>query len=182
MLSNEGQDVKGEADNSVSDFPEFNPSDKQLALLSTYQDTSYAVTVKDACGITGIDRKTYYNWMQVPGFKRWWIGCIEDHFIGSLVSVYAQLVKIVEDGVKVASAGQVGAAKLLLERFDKLYRPKTIQEHTGSGTIEEYLERAARRQLEEEARLSGQNPVDRPGPPEPSVEPGKAPSAPATSP
>ena len=162
-MSDEGQEVRGEAANSVSHPDEFRPSEKQLALLTAYQAADYTIHATDACTAAGVGRQTYYDWRKDAAFNRWWIQGIEQHFIGSLSSVYAKLVAIVKDGVKVSSAGQVAAAKLLLERFDKLYRPKAVVEHQGPEGIEQYLKRVAREQLEAEGKLSGQDPVDRPG-------------------
>ncbi len=165
----------------------FCASEKQLAYLTACQDVDYAISVTDACTVAGVGRQTYYDWLEHPGFNRWWLLRLERHFMDRLPAIYSTLFEIVQKGAGVGCGpGKVAAAKLLLERFDKLYRPKTIQEHTGSESIEEYLNRAARKQLEEEAQatMSGSKP---PGdcsvchPPEPSVEPGKARSDPAPS-
>ena len=174
---------EGQADNSVSDPHEFCASEKQLAYLTACQDVDYAISVTDACAAAGVGRRSYYDWLDNSDFNRWWLLRLERHFMDRLPAIYSTLFEIAQKGVRVGtSAGQVAAAKLLLERFDKLYRPKVAHDPSAPEGIEQYLKRVAREQLEAEGALSGQNPVDRPGPPEPSVEPGQAPSAPATSP
>jgi uncharacterized protein YdiU (UPF0061 family) len=50
---------------------QFKPNKKQLKLLETMLDIEVSPTISDVCSVAGIDRSTYYRWMNNPEFKNW---------------------------------------------------------------------------------------------------------------
>lgn len=50
---------------------QFKPNRKQLKLLETMLDIEVSPTISDVCSVAGIDRSTYYRWMNNPEFKNW---------------------------------------------------------------------------------------------------------------
>jgi hypothetical protein len=50
---------------------QFEPNPKQLKLLEAMLDIEISPTISDTCSVAGIDRSTYYRWMNDDSFKTW---------------------------------------------------------------------------------------------------------------
>ena len=112
-------------------FTQFKPSENQLAVLSAMQAEDYGCTVDAACERVGLCREVYYRWFdRNSGFGEWWRQEAEAHFGRKLPRVYAAALRSA-GGQDVKGAFD---RKLLLERFDAGYAPKSRQEHTGKLT------------------------------------------------
>lgn len=50
---------------------QFKPNKRQLKLLETMLDIEVSPTISEVCSVAGIDRSTYYRWMNNSEFKDW---------------------------------------------------------------------------------------------------------------
>lgn len=50
---------------------QFKPNKKQLKLLEIMLDIEVSPTISEVCSVAGIDRSTYYRWMNNLEFRNW---------------------------------------------------------------------------------------------------------------
>ncbi len=112
------------------DSTDFVPGENQKAVLAAFEDAHYDISVAEACRKAGVDRTTFYTWFNRPGFADWWLAQANAHFGRMLPKVYADLARMSGGG-----EGSHGAAKILLDRFDKGFLPARRKEveHRGMG-------------------------------------------------
>ena len=132
---------------------DFKPSANQLKMLAVVQAADYGISVVAACTAAGIGRQTYYDWFDDSEFVTWWMAQQERHFALSLAQVYGAMRQSALGLNKDANPQTI---KLMLERFDKAYVPRSKQEVQGTVDIsfEDRLERlriAAAAEAQEEA-------------------------------
>ena len=109
-------------------FTPFEPSDKQLAVLSVFQAAGYGCKVADACEEAGITARSYYFWHDNPAFSKWWADQSNRFFslqIGRVQSAVLASATIAD------APGDPRAQKLYFERNDKDYCPKQHAELSG---------------------------------------------------
>ncbi len=118
---------------------EFQPSESQLEVLKAFQAKGYDCSVEDGCSNTSTHRVTWYKWHDdCPGFSDWWAAKAITYFARKLPAIYAALTK----GAKVRlTGGDPTAAKLLLERFDKGFVPRSAKDINAhlTGSIDSVL-------------------------------------------
>jgi hypothetical protein len=114
------------------------PSENQKRVLAAAQDDGYEQTIEKMCDVAGINRRTYYRWFDDQGFLDWWQYEADKYFIRQLPRVQRAAVKA---SLEKGAPGSVADRKLVLERFDKGFAPRTRQEqhHTGNVTIEQLV-------------------------------------------
>lgn len=84
---------------------------KQQLLLKALEKEYYIISY--ACKKVGIDRKTYYNWLKIPEFKK---ACEE---------LDEDLLTLIEDRLKTAALqDESWAIKFFLSRRHPDYKPK----------------------------------------------------------
>ena len=104
------------------DSTDFTPSATQKALLSVMQECDYGRSITEACAEAKVGRRTFYGWTDNPQFCRWWVEQAERHFSRELPRIYAALVR---SATEKDAPGNVAASRLLLERFDKSFVPRS---------------------------------------------------------
>ncbi len=122
---------------------EFQPSEAQQAVVDRFQAKGYAISVRDACNRNETQRVQFYRWFRDPGFRAWWIEEIERYFAARLPEIYADLFDAALS--KDDRPRAVAAHKLVLERFDRRFMPKSKQfvdvDAEATLTIEEAIKR-----------------------------------------
>jgi len=113
------------------------PTKNMRAALTYAQEHGYAYCKIKLCAEIGIDRSTYYGWFHNADFDRWWRNKWVGYFELRLSAIYGTALARAE-GISGAK-GSTRDAKLLIERFDKGYAPKTRQERTGETTLKTYI-------------------------------------------
>ena len=106
------------------------PTDRMLELLRTAQDAKYEISVSTLCGETELNRRTYYEYFDNPNFVEWWQAQADRYFALqvsrlSAVSMSRALGK--------TERGSTADTRLMLERHDKGFAPRSRQEVTGAG-------------------------------------------------
>ena len=129
-----------------NDMTNWTPTENQLKALKHAQEQRYDYSVTALCQAIGIARQSYYGWFETPEFSEWWINALERHF-GQRLGKWYQGLEQIGTG---ASDGKASAYKILLERFDKAYLPKTKQQvqHSGGVGVEVDLEHKTKEELE----------------------------------
>ena len=117
-------------------------TDNMKLVLKHMQDNGYDSSIVDACGVCKINRKSYYDWFDNPNFVKWWQEQADRHFELQLPAIQAALARQAKDPKK--ARVDTTAAKLLLERFDKGYAPRSRQDTKLDATlsVEEIIRRA----------------------------------------
>jgi hypothetical protein len=98
------------------------PTEFQLALLKVMQDNGYDMTITAACEQAGICRETYYQYLRTSYFREWWQASADEYFARELPKVYSTMLA---RATGKSDAGSSQDAKLILERFDERYQPKS---------------------------------------------------------
>ena len=112
------------------------PCENQIAALKLVQESDYELSVTALCKAVGIARMTWYDYWETAAFVEWWTHAFEKHFAGRLPQVYAALHQSAK-GARPAVNTQ--AAKLLMERFDKGYAPRTRSDVQVDGNLKTYV-------------------------------------------
>ena len=111
---------------------DWQPNEHQQHALSLSQDADYALSVTDLCKEVGVSRQAYSLWFNTPGFVKWWGEAFERHMMLALPRMYGAVMERAS-GLVAPKSGSPQDAKLLMERFDKGYAPRSRQEVTGEG-------------------------------------------------
>ena len=115
---------------------DFTPSKKQLSLLMAAQKASYGGGVRAWCRTAEIHHGSYYRWIEDPNFRRWWMAEAEKFFCLRLPRIYGALFDAATRPRKRKDAQiDVAAAKLVLERYDKGFVPRTRQDHVVAAGV-----------------------------------------------
>ena len=114
------------------------PTKKQTAALEYAQAHDYKYRVDNLSTNLDIGRSTYYGWFSTPAFSAWWLDNWTQHFATHLPDVYAT---ILDKARGESDRGDVSAAKLIVERFDKGYVPQSQKILTGAegGPMKTYV-------------------------------------------
>ena len=112
----------------MADATQWEPTENQKAALAYAQDHDYMFSVSTLCQEIGIARPSYYDWFQHVPFADWWLGNWSKHFALHLPTIYATMMNKASGATQ---KGDVAAAKLMAERFDKGYVPHTRQDVAG---------------------------------------------------
>ena len=107
--------------------------------LEVAQASDYEISIVDLCGEIDLNRRTWYEYFDNPTFVKWWNEQVERHFGLKLPGVYRALQRAAEGEDGICNRVRSSAAKLLLERFDRGYAPKTRQEHSGEVPLKTYI-------------------------------------------
>ena len=92
-------------------------SPKQMKLLKALRDCFFVVS--QACIKAGVDRKTYYNWLE------------DDEFKAEVEHIEQDYLNVVEDQLKTSSINnEAWAVKFTLERKHPAYKQKVETEVT----------------------------------------------------
>ena len=118
--------------------PKWEPTENQTAALQYAQDHDYKYSNVNLCKEVGISKQAYYQWFNTPAFSSWWLDNWTQHFATHLPDVYAT---ILDKARGESDRGDVSAAKLIVERFDKGYVPQSQKILTGAegGPMKTYV-------------------------------------------
>ena len=109
---------------------DFTPSEKQRSLLMAAQDASYGGCVRAWCRAAEIHHGSYYRWIEDPNFCKWWRAEAEKFFCLRLPRIHAALFDAAtRPRTRKEAQIDVAAAKLVLERYDKGFVPRSRQDH-----------------------------------------------------
>ena len=106
--------------------------------LTAAQDSDYEISVTAMCQAAGISRQAWYHYFDTPAFVRWWTEQFERYFAAQMPRVSAaSLGRALGSREK----GSHQDAKLLFERFDRGYAPRSRQEVSGAdgGPVKTYI-------------------------------------------
>jgi hypothetical protein len=95
--------------------------------LAVWRADGYRKPTTELCAAAGVARRTWYNWFDSPDFRAWWENERDKYMAREITRVYGHLL----DQALHDAPGNVRAAKLLLERFDRQYRPQHQVHHSG---------------------------------------------------
>ena len=101
------------------------PTPTQRRVLECAQAADYEESVVNLCKSAGIARQTWYDYHDNPRFVEWWRVQFERHFGMQMPRVSAALLG---RALGQREKGSDQAAKLLYERFDKGYAPRSRQD------------------------------------------------------
>ena len=127
---------------------DWTPDERHTAALTYARERGYRYSVTDLCAEIGIGRRTYYDWFANPAFDAWWQRGWQEWFTRELPGVYGDL-----------RAGEANAhsAKLLIERFDRGYKPQSRQEQVHSGGVNVDLSDMDEDELRRHAEAAGES-------------------------
>jgi hypothetical protein len=111
---------------------EFKPTANQLKVLTAFADNGYDISIQDACREAGVHRSRMYRWLDDPGFREYWQEHREKAGLLALKDVDRACMNSATGENKDANTS---AIKLMYERFDKGYAPRSKQEVTGKHSI-----------------------------------------------
>jgi hypothetical protein len=110
----------------------WSPTEKQRAALAYAQEHGYDHTVSALCQAIDVARQTYYGWWDTAEFAEWWLEQAERWFKLRLPAVYEAMHRRAAGGWDgKGKPPNMAAARLLLERFDKGFAPRSRQELSG---------------------------------------------------
>jgi hypothetical protein len=119
--------VKKNLPETVVKEREFQPTDNMLAAVQFARENNFDKSGPQCAAAAGGSRTNWYAWVQKSAFVRWWYGEADDHFIGLLPQVWAASFKRSTGVLPVKEGGDPRDAKLLAERFDNGYVPRSKQ-------------------------------------------------------
>ena len=134
----------------MTPLTKWQPCQNQLGILKLAQEGDYELSVTALCKGVGIARQTWYEYWETPAFVKWWTHAFEKHFAGRLPHVYAALDQAARGNRPAVSTS---AAKLLMERFDEGYAPKTRADVKVDSTQKTYVNVDVKRVTGEDAIL-----------------------------
>lgn len=109
---------------------EFNPTGLMLETLCTYLQVSALTSVMTPLMVlkaNGHSKQNWYDWEKKEGFSEWWSAAQDEyHSRLGLSDVYKAILRR-------ALGTSPQDAKLYLERFDKKYKPTTVEERMFPG-------------------------------------------------
>jgi len=126
------------------------PCANQLAALKLIQESDYELSVTALCQGVGIARATWYEYWDTVPFVKWWNAACEKHFAGRMPQVYAA---VTQSALGNRPGVNTRAAKLLAERFDEGYAPKTRADVKVDSTQKTYVNVDVARVMGEDAIL-----------------------------
>jgi len=131
----------------------FRPNAHQRAYLSYCQSVNYRCSNREAADAAGIDEAASRRWHERnTGFSAWWNAHYQAHFTRRIPRVYGQLhARATGEDVLC----DVPAAKLLIERYDDGYLPKSRQELAGRLGVDVDLSQVSQAELERMAHAAG---------------------------
>ena len=101
------------------------PTANMQKALGLAQGWDWDFTVTMLCKETGINRVSYYDWMDNPRFRTWWADAQDRYFM-------LQRNKVVDAMIKQATGerdkGNTAAQKLYLELYVDKYAPRSRQD------------------------------------------------------
>jgi len=111
----------------VADEPTsgWEPDGQQRAALSVAQRAEYRLSYKEIAEKSGLGLSTLMGWFKVRAFAKWWQAQADGFFARKMPEIYAATFdRATGKGKK---KGDHRDAKLMLERFDKSYVPRSAQ-------------------------------------------------------
>ena len=112
------------------------PTDNQLEALRLAEKAEWKYTVGNLCQDVGISRAAYYQWFDTPGFVEWWGTAVDRWFTMRMPGMYGDVLEAVR---MEGSKRNISAAKLLAERFDKRYVPRSRQDVSADVAVKTYI-------------------------------------------
>lgn len=110
---------------------EWRPSEKQIKLLHLSQEGSYRESITSLTEKAGINRRTFYAWLDKPEFAEWWIASSHKWHALHLPEIHSAGMRSAKGEVVAGAADR----KLMLELLDKQYAPRTRNEGTVNHKI-----------------------------------------------
>ena len=109
-------------------WTDYEPTERQKKVVNFFRDNDYTNCVAEACKVCKVSRQTYYNWHRDERFSRWWQSELLHHFGLRLGAV---LGSVFREATVPRGPGDrrynVSAARVLLDRFDEGFQPKSRQ-------------------------------------------------------
>ena len=109
----------------MADPTKWTPTENQEAALKRAEACEWKFKIVNLCADIGVDRSSYYQWFKTPGFVAWWNEAVERWFALRMPAMYGDILESVR---MESSRRNMSAAKLLMERFDKGYAPRSRQD------------------------------------------------------
>ena len=110
---------------------QFTPTPNMRLAVRYLKGCDYDSKVSVMCESIGIARRSYYDWWEKPGFGEWWDAQSVAHFTRRLPAVRAAaLAAALEVTGRGDKKHDVAAIKLVMERFDEGYAPRSRQDQT----------------------------------------------------
>jgi len=106
------------------------PTEKQRAVLASFQDKGYDCPIEEACEAAGVSRRAYYYWHDDPQFSQWWADQSNRHFRLELHRVHAATLRAATGA---DASGSTADRRLFYERFDRDYCPQARNRNEISG-------------------------------------------------
>ena len=142
---------------TASTSTKWRPTKNMKAALTYAIAHDWTFFVSHLCAELGFDRSAYYQWFHNEHFRAWWKDRWERYFEVRMNAVWAASAARAEG--RKGAEGSTQDAKLLAERFDKGYQPKTRQELSGETTLKTYINvdvpRVAGKETEEPEQEGG---------------------------
>ena len=101
------------------------PSENMKAALEWATDKEWFFEVTTLCEAIGISREAYYDWFRNARFVAWWGSEWERYFALRMPKVWRKVDAALG---RPGSETNMAAAKLLAERFDKGFAPRSRQD------------------------------------------------------
>ena len=142
-------------DEEGQSLTEFEPTDWMRAIVRVMQEADYDITIKAACEEAGIARQTWYDNQENVAWATWFALKREAFWKFKLTEVDRATFN---GATGKGAAGNTADRRLMYERHDDRFAPRSRQEATVSQTTEHSLsvESADRliRRLEAQRQLS----------------------------
>jgi len=84
--------------------------------------------------VAGFKRETWYAWMGVPEFAKWWEAEAQKHFMQLLPKIYGAMCRAATGKGGLDLSRGAADRKTILERFDRGFVPRSSKEITGDLT------------------------------------------------
>lgn len=113
---------------------EWHPTEYQVKALEYVLLKECHFTIKAMAKAIGMEPNNWTYWRKIPGFVAWWRQNLDEYMHDQLPVIMATLLKIAKGG-KVATRMQVAAAKLIMERYDRAYIPRSRADVNVKGEL-----------------------------------------------
>lgn len=92
------------------------PTAKMVALRDAARDAEYGGTIRSWCEAAGVVRERYYEYFDSPNFVEWWQHHVDAYFTQQMANLVGRML-----------TGEITpqAVKLVMERYDRAYCPRT---------------------------------------------------------
>lgn len=112
----------------------WHPNENQVNALNYVLSKDCDFKIGAMAKAIGMSPQNWPAWRNSPAFVAWWRQKLEQYIHDELPAIMACLLKTAK-GKKSATRMQVAAIKLLMERYDKAYIPRSHMDVKHSGEV-----------------------------------------------